>query len=210
MFEVFLSSFISLFIIVDPLGTAMVYSVLTRDELPKDRLWIAIKGCLIATCLLLFFGIAGKVILTHAGISLDAFRIAGGLLLFITAFRIIMRQDVGDTINLRALEAEDKHHLAVFPMAIPMLAGPGCLTVIILNINSVTLFNEKLLVLSTIFIVQAMAFVCLISASKIVGFMGRSASGLLAKLVGILLAALSVQFIADGVIGLFVPLFVKI
>lgn len=194
----FFSSFVSLFVIADPVGSATVFSALTSDVKHRDQKNIAIKACLIATGLLIFFGLVGKILLEQLGISLDAFRIAGGILLFFTAFRMIMGAHDSDSIQSDEACYKDLSNLSVFPLAIPMLAGPGCMTAVILNMAATESVGDKLEIYLAIIVVEALALFCMLSAAKIVSFVGNTGSSIISRLMGILLAALSVQFIVDG------------
>lgn len=201
--EIFLACFISLFVIVDPLGTAAVFSALTRKTTDKIQLRnIALQAAFIATTLLIFFGFFGQFLLQKMGISLDAFRIAGGLLIFVTAFRMIMGFHQSDSIDSKDSCYKDISNIAVFPLAIPLLAGPGCMTAVILNMNNAHDFESKLIIILAIVVVEISALICMLFASKIIKVVGETASSILARLMGIILAALSVQFIADGTINI--------
>lgn len=203
MIEIFLSAFVSFFVIVDPIGTAAVFAGLTNGHSAADKRSIAIKAVIIATSVLLIFGIIGKVLLSHMGISLDAFRIAGGLLLFVTAFRMIMGAGSTDTVNVEhRLKNQSHFDIAVFPLAIPLLSGPGCMTATILHMNHVTAISEKALIGGAIIIVEIIALICMLGASHVTALVGRAGTSLLSKVMGVLLAALAVQFVADGLLAL--------
>lgn len=203
MLEIGLASFVSFFVIVDPLGTSAVFSALTSGAPAQERRMIAVKAFVIATLLLVLFGIGGKFLLLKVGISLDAFRVAGGLLLFVTAFRMIM--GFHDKKKLESSENcySDNSSVAIFPLAIPLLAGPGCMTSVILNMSSTPIFYEKVVVMFAMVLVQILALFAMLTAGKITQILGDSAASLLARLMGILLASLSVQFVADGTKSLF-------
>jgi multiple antibiotic resistance protein len=200
--ELFLASFISFLVIVDPLGTAAVFSALTAKMTPYYRKKIAIQAVFIATLLLIFFGLAGKFLLLKMGISLDAFRIAGGLLIFVTAFRMIMGFHDSDKIDSNDSVYKDTSNIAVFPLAIPLLAGPGCMTAMILNMGNAVGFEHKAIVIFCIIIVELLALAAMLFAGKITAIMGPTGSSLLSRLMGILLAALAVQFVADGILNI--------
>ena len=199
--ELFLSALASLFVIVDPLGTAAVFLALTKNFDAKAARSIALKAVTIAIALLTFFALFGEALLSHLGISFDAFRIAGGLLLFVTAFRMIMGFHDAGTVDSDKSCYKDEGNIAVFPLAIPMLAGPGCMTATVLNINLATNLLEKLGVIGAIILVELATLLCLLFASYVVKIIGNTGSSILARLMGILLAALSVQFIIEGITG---------
>lgn len=203
MIELFLSSFVSFIVIVDPLGTAAVFSALTSKIPAAERKKIAIKAVMIAVTLLFLFGLFGKTLLAHMGISLDAFRIAGGLLIFTTAFRMIMGDHDSDSIDSKDSVYKDLSNMAIFPLAIPLLSGPGCMTAMILNMGNAHEIEHKAIILVSMIFVEIIALLAMLSAGKLTAFFGPAASSLLSRLMGVLLAALSVQFIADGVKSIF-------
>lgn len=203
MLEIFIPSFVSLFVIVDPLGTSGVFSALTHKLNAATQKSIAYKAFTIATILLFLFGIGGQFLLVNMGISLDAFRIAGGLLLFVTAFRMIMGFHDSDSINSSDSCYKDTSNLAIFPIAIPLLAGPGCMTAMILNMNEVVSIENKIIVVISMVLVQIIALMTMLTAGKITQILGPAGASLLSRLMGVLLAAMSVQFIADGVVSIF-------
>jgi multiple antibiotic resistance protein len=201
MIEIFLSSFISFFVIVDPLGTAAVFSGMTTRMTSPARRQIAIKAVIIAMILLIFFGFAGEFLLRNMGISLDAFRIAGGLLLFVTAFQMIMGHHDSDSIASNEEVMQSTSNIAVYPLAIPLLAGPGCITAMILNMNANDLYGHKAIVITSVVLVHIIALICMLGAAKLTKMMGNTGATLVSRLMGILLAALAVQFIADGIMN---------
>lgn len=199
MLEIFLSSFISLLVIVDPLGTAAVFSAITVKQNAAQRRAVALKAMMIAMTLLFLFGLGGKFLLLQMGISLDAFRIAGGLLLFVTAFRMIMGQHDSDSVDSNDSCYKDISNMAIFPLAIPLLAGPGCMTAMILNMNNAALIEHKAVIILSMILVEILALFAMLGAAKLTSMIGAAGSSLMSRLMGVLLAALSVQFVADGI-----------
>jgi multiple antibiotic resistance protein len=202
MISFFVSAFIAMFVIVDPLGTATAFAALTGQFTSSQSRAVAIKAAVIAMGVLTLFALVGESLLHHMGISLPAFRIAGGLLLFVTAFRMIMGAHDSSHLNSAQTIYTDRSHIAVFPMAIPFLAGPGCMTAAILNSSNAHDITSKIVVIAAIISVELIALICMLIASRVSRALGSGGSSLLARLMGILLAALAVQFIADGIIGL--------
>ena len=195
----FLATLIALFVIVDPFGTAAVFAALTRGQSAAQSQRIAVKAVLIAIGLLLFFGFAGQTLLNYMGISLPAFRIAGGLLLFVTAFRMLMGIHDPDHLDSAGTAYVDRSDIAVFPLAIPMLAGPGCITAVLLHMTTPGGIENTISVSLAIIVVEVIALFCLIGAAKLVRVFGATGTGILARVMGILLAAMAIQFIADGI-----------
>lgn len=197
--ETFLQAFITMFVIVDPLGTASVFAVLTRGMDGREASRIALKASLIAVCLLLGFGLLGGGLLRELGISLPAFRVAGGLLLFVTAFRMLMGFHDPDHLNSEKTVYRDKTDIAIFPLAIPFLAGPGCMTAAMLLMTASSLAADKALVGLAIALVSAAGFLSMLGAARLARLFGPSGGSLLARIMGVLLAAMAVQFVADGI-----------
>ena len=195
----FISTLIALFVIVDPFGTAAVFAALTQGQPAAHTRRIAFKAVVIAIGLLLFFGFAGQSLLDYMGISLPAFRIAGGMLLFVTAFRMLMGFHDPDHLNSEDTAYADRSDIAVFPLAIPMLAGPGCITAVLLHMTAPGGMTNTLSVTLAIIAVEILAFFCLIGAARLVLIFGSTGTGILARVMGILLAAMAIQFISDGV-----------
>ncbi len=193
--DIFTTAFIAMFVIVDPLGNAAVFSGLTAKNSKQEALRIALKAVLIAVCVLLFFGFFGKDVLTHMGISQKAFKVAGGLLLFYTAFNMVM----GGHEQTAPKASATSDDIAIFPMAIPLLAGPGCATALILLMDSARAQNTSVLyVVAAMVLVELTALFTLVAATQIKALFGTGALSILARIMGILLAALAMQFIMDG------------
>lgn len=123
-YELFITAFVSLFVVVDPFGTAAVFTVLTQAMTNAEKRKIAFKAVFLALSIMLLFSVVGKTLLDYMHISLPAFRVAGGLLLFITAFRMIMGFHDPDQLNSEKTAYKDRTNIAVFPLAIPLLSGP--------------------------------------------------------------------------------------
>jgi multiple antibiotic resistance protein len=152
---------------------------------------------------LIAFSLIGGLLLHALGISLPAFRVAGGLLLFVTGFRMIMGAHDAAQLNAEDSAYADRSHLAVFPLAIPFLAGPGCMTAVILSMSEAHAWSQKGAILAAIIVTELIALGCMLGAGRVVRMIGPGGSSLLARLMGILLAAMAVQFISDGLHGLF-------
>ena len=147
---------------------------------------------------ILCFGFFGATLLTKLGISIESFRIAGGLLLFYTAFNMITKSEVFP------LEGSGKgpEDISVFPLSFPLIAGPGCLTLTVLLYTEAGQQAENIIALVlAILLVFGHTFFCFLSAQRISGFMGETGNNIVKRLLGVVLASLSIQFIADGVMG---------
>ena len=201
--ELFLSAFVSLFVVVDPFGTAAVFTTLTQKADAKARNMIALKAVIIAVVILTIFCLIGEFLLHYMNVSLSAFRVAGGFLLFITAFRMIMGYHDPDQLQSDKSVYRDLSNIAVFPLAIPLLAGPGTMTAALMFTTAAHGTFEYGMVIGVIVLVQAIALVSLIGAAALSRFFGPTGNGIIARVMGILLAGMAVQFVADGFTELF-------
>lgn len=196
--DIFLAAFITLFVIVDPLGTSAVFPSLVKGQSNANIRRIAIKAALVSTIILIFFGLGGEPLLHYLGISIPAFRIAGGLLLFVTGFRMIMGFHDQDQVESEKTVYVNRTDVAIFPLAIPLLAGPGSMTATLLHMTKAENFIDKGMIIAAICAVQIISLVSMLGAEKLVRFFGPTGSTLLARLVGILMAAMAIQFLIDG------------
>lgn len=197
-FDLFFAAFVSLFVVVDPFGTAAVFISLTKGQDKDAQFRIALKAVVLSILLLVLFGLAGHALLTQMGVSLDALKVAGGALLFVTAFRMIMGYHDPDQLQSEKSTYGKSDDIAVFPLAIPLLAGPGTMTAALMFITSTHSLAGYGQVFLAIILVQLIALVCLASAGRLARFFGDTGSGIIARVMGVLLAAMAVQFIADG------------
>ncbi len=201
MLDYLLEAFVTLFVTVDPLGLAPLFIGLTAGMGPKDRRQVALRATSIATAVLVVFALAGGKLLALLGISLPAFRIAGGLLLFSTAFQMVFSQkeprDKSDAD--RAVTLDHIRDIAAFPLAIPLLAGPGAISASILAASkapSVAAFAGFIGLIVAVMGIGLAVFLLADPIDKRIGETGRVVIG---RLLGLLLAALAVQFVADGI-----------
>lgn len=202
-FDLFLSAFVSMFVVVDPFGTAAVFAALTQKMDRALQKKIALKAVIIAAAILTTFSLIGDSLLHYMAISLPAFRVAGGILLFVTAFRMIMGFHDPDQLNSEKSTYKDRSNIAVFPLAIPLLAGPGCMTAIVMLATSAKSMNEYAQVMGATGLVMIVALICLFCAAFLGRLFGPTGYGIITRVMGILLAAMSVQFISDGLHQLF-------
>ncbi|PTW50137.1 MULTISPECIES: MarC family protein [Rhodovulum] len=190
------SAFITLFVIVDPIGLAPVFVALTQGMGTRQRRAIGLRAAAIAVGLLTLFGIFGEKVLAFAGISMPAFRIAGGILLFLTALEMLFER--------RSKRREDRAHEelpdpSVFPLATPLMAGPGAMaTMILLNGQIDRAPLDMLLIHLSMIAVIGICVALFLAASLLERALGHTGIVVVSRLLGMLLAALSVQFILDG------------
>ena len=192
--DLFITTFVAMFVIVDPLGISAIFSGLTVNKSSSEVRYIALRAFIMAAFILLFFGVFGGVILGYLGIEQKSFKIAGGLLLFYTAFRMVLNghEKVTNSIS-------DDEDIAIYPMAIPLLAGPGVLTAFLLLLDEAANRDVSILyVVSSVALVQILAFGCLVASAYIRTLLGVATLSVMARVTGVLLAALAVQFIVEG------------
>ncbi|GAA6160969.1 MULTISPECIES: MarC family protein [Ruegeria] len=192
----FVTAFTTLFVVIDPFGTTPIFVALTQDMDAATRRKTAIRSCLTAVCILIAFAAFGEAVLGFVGISMEAFRVAGGALLFLTALDMLFDRRT----KRREDRAEEEEHPdpSVFPLAIPLIAGPGSIATIILLAGQhpgVLGIVEACIVMLA---VMAVVFIFFLSGGVIARILGKTGLNVLTRLLGMLLAALSVQFILDG------------
>lgn len=194
-----ITAFATLFVVIDPPGLVPLFIALTRGMGPEKRRAMAQRACIIAACLLLVFGLAGEAILNFIGISMPAFRIAGGILLFLTALDMLFERR---TQRREGREAEPDHDPSVFPLATPLIAGPGAIATMILLVGQAGPdWSGTIWVLGLLILMMAVTYAFLLASPPLERLLGRTGVIVITRLLGMLLAALSVQFVIDGVRG---------
>lgn len=203
MIELLSSAIFVFFVVMDPVGVLPVFIGLTQGFTSAQRRYIAIKGCIVAGVVLGLFAYFGNWFLSALGISLSAFRIAGGALLFLIAVEMLFERRTarksavaGEAANRTQEEAQD---IAVFPLAIPLLAGPGALTSMLLLMGRAPGMGGQALVLMACAINMALVLILLISGEAIARKLGRTLMNTISRVLGLMLAALAIQFIVDGI-----------
>ncbi|MES2143276.1 MAG: MarC family protein [Pseudomonadota bacterium] len=194
-----ITAFATLFVVIDPPGLVPLFIALTRGMSPERRRAMALRACLIASFLLLIFGLAGESILGFVGISMPAFRIAGGILLFLTALDMLFERR---TQRREGQQADPDHDPSVFPLATPLIAGPGAIASMILLVGeSGTGWVGTSWVIGLMLGMMAVTYAFLLASPPLERMLGRTGTIVITRLLGMLLAALSVQFVIDGVKG---------
>ncbi|QZD91377.1 MarC family protein [Qipengyuania xiapuensis] len=205
MTQLFLSAFITLFVVIDPPGCAPIYAGLTKGATQAQRRNMAIRASFIAGIILLIFALFGEQLLGALHIDLDSFRIAGGLMLFWIAFEMVFekrtqrREERAEKVAATP-EVED---VSIFPMAIPMLAGPGAIAAIMLLMNEADDLTETLTVLGALGAVLFITMLALIAAGPLLRLLGDKVEAAITRVLGVLLAALAAQYVIDGLRGSF-------
>ena len=201
MLEIFFQTFVLYFVVIDPLAAAPLFLIVTQGLKVKKKLRTAFEATLIATLILIFFAILGNFILSYLQISLSAFTIAGGIILFLISLEMLFdkrSQRKEDEIK------ESSAATSVFPLAIPLLAGPAAITSVIVSVADMgkNLMNQAtgLLALILVMILTFISFYVVSKSSKIID---KKMTSVISRVIGIILAGLSVQFILDGIQKIF-------
>lgn len=196
----FIAAFVTLFIVIDPIMVTPIFATLSRHETPQRQRRIALEAAFIAACLLTFFGIAGTFMLHHLGISMEAFRTAGGVLLFLMGFRMFFEPDGEMEAKTPGPKASARENIAFFPLAIPLMSGPGAIaTVMLLMGQPDASLTAKGAALIATYVVLLSGVVIMAFAGKIANALGRTGMNVISRLLGMLLMALSTQYIFDGI-----------
>jgi multiple antibiotic resistance protein len=193
----YIPAFVALFVVIDPIGLAPLFVALTRGQSVRQRRSVAVRATLVAVGILTLFGLAGEAVLNFLGISMPAFRMAGGILLFLTALDMLFeRRSQRRQGQADGAPADDP---SVFPLAIPLIAGPGAIaTMILLTGEGGGDMTHILLVHFVMLAVLAVVFTLFLLAAPLERLLGPTGINVVTRLLGMLLAALSVQFVIDA------------
>jgi len=199
--DLVVASFTSFFVTIDPVGVVPIFLSLTADLPAAERRKVAVKGTALAAAILVGFALAGETLLAWLGVGMPAFRIAGGLLLLVIAGEMLFERRNERRAQRADSAAEgEADALAVFPLAVPLLAGPAALTAAVLMMSEhAGDAAAQGTVLATLLGVMAGAGALLVLSSKVASLLGRGAIDVITRLLGIVLAALAIQFVLDGV-----------
>ena len=201
MLEVFIQAFVLYFVVIDPIGNTPIFMSITQSQNEKEKYQTAIEGVIIATIVLITFSIIGQFLLSYLNISLESFRIAGGIILFLIAIEMLFnkRQERKEKI---LDQAKDK--LSIFPLAIPLLAGPAAITSVIVIATKyqgdLILQSISILGLVAVMLITLLFFLLLAKSDK---FLKKNITNIISRVIAIILAALSIQYIIDGLLVLF-------
>jgi len=199
--ETLLNAFAVLFIVIDPIGVAVIFAALTHSHSDQARRHMAINGTLLACTILLAFFIFGDSVLHLLGITLPAFRIAGGALLFLLAIDMVVVRQSGlrSTTSREQHEAEQKEDVSVFPLAFPLIAGPGAMTTVLLMSAETSGFSAAFGLVAVLVFVMVLTLICLLFAANLSHRLGETGANVISRLLGLILAALAMQYILDGI-----------
>lgn len=200
MFDYWLSAFVTLFVTIDPIGLAPIFVIVTAGMAAAERRQTAIRATAVAAAILIAFALFGGRLLEVLGISLSAFRIAGGILLFWTAFEMVFeKRPQRRSSTAEQANAEDLNHIAVVPLAIPLISGPGSISATILLASRA---EDMVALVGLIAIIVGLIGACLaifLAAGPLDRFLGTTGRAVTSRLLGVILAAFAVQFVADGI-----------
>ncbi|WP_292468328.1 MarC family protein [Methanolobus sp.] len=193
-------SFSSLFAIVSPVGGVITFVSLTSDVTREEKNALATKSVILACIIALFFAVTGEIILNFFGVSIDALRVAGGILLFTVAFDMILakvsRESITDTeIN----KSQDRSDIWIFPIGLPLLTGPGTITTVIVLMGSAASILQNMAVLFAIMLTFLITLILFRFSRRVYKFLGHTGMLVFTRLMGLLLAAMAVNLIALGI-----------
>jgi multiple antibiotic resistance protein len=197
MIALFGSALVTFLVVIDPPGVVPIFAGLTRGADPVHRRAMAIRSAVIAWAILLFFALLGKPMLKALGISLASFRIAGGIMLFFIALDMVFEKRT-QRREERAHSVEGAEDISVFPMAIPMIAGPGSIATAMLMVSRADTLGDVGIVLAAMTAVILLTLVALLAAAPLMRLAGERIEAMITRLLGVILAALAAQFVIDG------------
>ena len=201
MLALFLSAFVTFFVVIDPPGCAPIFASLTGGTPASHRRAMALRSTFVAAIILFSFAIFGETFLGALGISLDAFRVAGGVMLFLIALEMVFeKRTERRTHRAEDVKADPEHEdISIFPMAIPMIAGPGSIASVMLLTARSQGMAQSLIVLSALAAVVLVNLAALLAAAPMMKLMGYRVEAMITRVLGVVLAALAAQFVIDGI-----------
>lgn len=200
MIELFVSAFITLFVVIDPPGCAPIYASMTTGANAQQRRSMAIRAVVVAGAILLVFALFGEVLLSALHIELNSFRIAGGIMLFLIALDMVFekRTERREQRAQKVIETPEIEDVSIFPMAMPMIAGPGSIASVMLLVSQNEGLDRALTILTALLAVLLLTLLALLTAGPLMKLLGAKAEAVITRLLGVLLAALAAQFVIDG------------
>ena len=200
MLELFLSAFITFFVIVDPPGCVPIYASLTKGANAAQRRAMAIRATTVAAGILFVFALFGEKLLAALHIELNSFRIAGGIMLFLIAIDMVFekRTERREERAQKIIDTPEIEDVSIFPMAMPMIAGPGSIASVMLLMSQNSGIERAAMILSALGAVLLLTLFALLAAGPIMRVLGTQAEAVITRLLGVLLAALAAQFVIDG------------
>lgn len=200
-YDLLFNAFVTILVTIDPPGLAPLYLAVTRGMNREQRAQVSIRASIIGFFILAMFALVGAKVLSVLGITLPAFRVAGGLLLFFIAFEMVFekRNDRKEKSAETAITKDHIRNVAAFPLAIPLIAGPGAISAIVLLSGSLPTATGQMSLIGIIFVCLLLTYLVFVLAERIDRLLGETGRSILTRLLGVILAALAVQFVADGI-----------
>jgi multiple antibiotic resistance protein len=208
MLDLFIAAFVAFFVVINPAGVAVTFSSLARDMDDATRRATAVTAVSVAGFVLVGFAVGGQWLLAQLGVDLDAFRVAGGALLFLIAVDMLFekraqRREATAESAAQARERGEQDDVSVFPLAIPLISGPGAIATILLYVNENVDWMSRAIVLAAAAAALGLTLLALVSTTQITRLMGAKVLMVLTRIFGIILAAMAAQFTIDGIRGAF-------
>ena len=194
-----LITFTSILFIVDPVAVIPTYLVITQGETPEHRRRTALRACVAAALLLIVFGVAGKLIFKIFGITLPAFRIAGGLILWFVALDMLRGERRTQESTQEIIEGQEKEDVALTPLAMPMLAGPGAISTVMVLAGEAHTIGEHAVVYGAVVLTALVSWLTLRASDRLLIALGQTGIRVMTRVMGLLLAAVAIQFVITGV-----------
>lgn len=200
MLDLFLSAFITFFVVIDPPGCAPIYASLTKEANAVQRRNMAIRACLVAAIILFVFALFGEQLLGALHIELNSFRIAGGIMLFLIALDMVFekRTQRREERAQKIIDTPEIEDVSIFPMAMPMIAGPGSIASVMLLTGQNEGVDRAAIILGALALVLVLTLLALLAAGPIMRVLGPQTEAVITRLLGVLLGALAAQFVIDG------------
>lgn len=204
MLDLFLSAFITLFVVIDPPGCAPIYAGLVREASRRQATAMAVRASVIAAVILVIFALFGEDLLGALHIELNSFRIAGGIMLFVIALDMVFekrtqrREERAEKVMAENAKTPEVDDVSVFPMAMPMIAGPGSIATVMLLTARAQGTQETMVVLAALGAVLVLTLLALVAAKPLMRLLGNRVEAVITRLLGVLLAALAAQYVLDG------------
>jgi len=201
MMALFVSAFVTFFVVIDPPGCAPIFAGLTAGATNAHARAMAVRAVFVATLILLVFALFGEALLSALGITLESFRIAGGIMLFLIALEMVFekRTERREERAQKIRETPEVEDISIFPMAMPMIAGPGSIASVMLLMSKSRGLEQSLVVLGAMLSILLLTLVALIAAGPLMRLVGAKVEAVITRLLGVLLAALAAQFVIDGI-----------
>ncbi|MEO5937665.1 MAG: MarC family protein [Sphingomonas sp.] len=201
MIELYLSALVTFFVVIDPPGCAPIYAGLTSGAPPAHRRSMAVRAVFVAAIILFVFAAVGEAILDALGVSLPAFSIAGGIMLFLIALEMVFekRTERREDRAAKVASTPEVEDVSIFPMAMPMIAGPGSIASVMLTMSRNHGLENVAVVLAALATILVLTLLALLAAGPLMRLLGARVESVITRILGVLLGALAVQFVITGI-----------